>query len=447
MKIGILIATYYRNNGLTKLLLKRALESIKNQTHQDYIVFLIGDKYENVDEFNELATSIIPKNKIIYENLENAIEREKYLNKNKQALWCSGGVNARNHGLGIARNYVEYCCQLDDDDYYLDNHLHSINEVIETKNDAAFIHTLSLYVDDPVFPNIGVVGDIIERNPAPSGLIHSSACLNIKKINLKYRDTLAEIGVALPADYDMWGRLATYCKEHNLKTYCIRKLTCVHPTEKSLLEEKINMEITQKSLDLLLEITDQINNQTFHHHYHILYDIANTLEGEINYVEIGCYAGGSACLMLQRPNTNVISIDIGQPIPKSVVIDNVNKLNKHNNKYCYLEGNSQSDQMFQRLYKTIKTIDILFIDGDHTYHGVWNDFHQYEKLVKAGGYIVFDDYHDFNAPGVKKAVDELILNHTNYDIIGTLENKFHARGFSKDFTKNNCFILRKKTYT
>lgn len=204
------------------------------------------------------------------------------------------------------------------------------------------------------------------------------------------------------------------------------------------------MNITQKSLDILLEITDQINNQTFHHHYHILYDIANTLEGEINYVEIGCYAGGSACLMLQRPNTNVISIDIGQPIPKSVVIDNVNKLNKHNNKYCYLEGNSQSDQMFQRLYKTIKTIDILFIDGDHTYHGVWNDFHQYEKLVKAGGYVVFDDYHDFNAPGVKKAVDELILNHTNYDIIGTLENKFHARGFPKDFTKNNCFILHKK---
>lgn len=204
------------------------------------------------------------------------------------------------------------------------------------------------------------------------------------------------------------------------------------------------MKITKDSLDLVLEITKKINNQTFHHHYHILYDIANTLEGEINYVEIGCYAGGSACLMLQRPNTNVISIDIGQPIPKSVVIDNVNKLNKHNNKYCYLEGNSQSDQMFQRLYKTIKTIDILFIDGDHTYHGVWNDFHQYERLVKIGGYIIFDDYHDSDTPGVKKAVDELITINTHYSVIGTLENKFNARGGAKDCKKNNCFIIRKE---
>jgi cephalosporin hydroxylase len=204
------------------------------------------------------------------------------------------------------------------------------------------------------------------------------------------------------------------------------------------------MNITQKSLDLLLAITDKINNQTFHHHYHILYDIANTFEGEINYVEIGCYAGGSACLMLQRPNTNVVSIDIGKPIPKTVVINNINKLNKHDNKYCYLEGNSQSDQMFQRLYKIIKTIDILFIDGDHTYHGVRNDFHLYEKLLTIGSYIVFDDYYDSNCPGVKKAVDELVVENTNYEIIGTLENTFNARGFPKDFTKNNCFIMRKE---
>lgn len=199
-----------------------------------------------------------------------------------------------------------------------------------------------------------------------------------------------------------------------------------------------------QSLELLQEISDKINNQTFHHHYHILYDIANTFDNEINYVEIGCYAGGSACLMLQRPNTNVISIDIGQPIPKSVVLNNVNKLNKYNNKYLYLQGNSQSDQMFQRLYNTIKEIDILFIDGDHTYNGVYNDFHQYERLVKVGGYIIFDDYHDSDTPGVKKAVDELITINTHYSVIGTLENKFNARGGAKDCTKNNCFIIRKE---
>lgn len=236
MKIGIVIPTYYRKNISTKNLLKRSLDSIKNQIHQDYIVFLIGDKYENPDEFNELATSIIPSDKIIYENLENAIEREKYMDVDMTALWCSGGVNATNHGLNIAKNYVEYCCHLDDDDYFLENHLSSINEIIETKKDPVFIHTLSLYKNIPVFPEIGQYDDIIEREPIPGGLIHSSTCLNIKKINLRYRDTFAEIGKVCPADYDMWERLSLYCNEKDLKTYCYRRLTCVHDSESTIFE-------------------------------------------------------------------------------------------------------------------------------------------------------------------------------------------------------------------
>lgn len=236
MKIGISISTYYRKNGTTKNLLKRALESIKNQTHQDYMVFLIGDKYEDANEFVELATSIIPQDKILYENLEHAIEREKYMDVDMIALWCSGGVNAKNHGFDLARNHVEYCCQLDDDDYFLENHLSSINEIIETKEDPVFMHTLSSYKHIPAFPVIGEDDDIIEREPVPAGLIHSSICLNIKKIDLKYRDTLAEVGTVWPADADMWERLAAHCKEHNLKTYCYRRLTCVHDSESTVFE-------------------------------------------------------------------------------------------------------------------------------------------------------------------------------------------------------------------
>ena len=235
MKIGIIIPTYNRKNNSTNQLLKRALESIKNQTHQDYVVFLVGDKYDDVDEFNKLATSIIPKDKIIYENLDKAVEREKYLDVNMTALWCSGGVNATNHGLDIAKNYVEYCCHLDDDDYFLENHLSSINEVIETKKDAVFIHTLSSYKHIPAYPVIGEDDDIIEKEPVPAGLIHSSSCLNIKKIDLRYRDTFAEVGVIWPSDADMWERLAAHCKEKDLKTYCYRRLTCMHDSESTLL--------------------------------------------------------------------------------------------------------------------------------------------------------------------------------------------------------------------
>jgi predicted O-methyltransferase YrrM len=204
---------------------------------------------------------------------------------------------------------------------------------------------------------------------------------------------------------------------------------------------------TLESLSLVHNITNVINNQTMHHHYHILYDIANLYPKDyiITYVEIGCYAGGSACLMLQRPNTKVISIDLGNPIPEEVVHNNVNKLNKYNNSYTYLKGNSQTYDMVDRLKELVSEIDIFFIDGDHTYSGVSNDFFLYEELVKPGGYVVFDDYHDYGSPETHTAVNDIVKQMSNkYNVIGTLPNVLQARGFEPNFTEGNDFIIQKK---
>lgn len=204
------------------------------------------------------------------------------------------------------------------------------------------------------------------------------------------------------------------------------------------------MKHTQESLNIVHYISDSINNQTMHHHYHILYDIANTFPQSqtITYVEIGCYAGGSACLMLQRPNTNVISIDLGYPIPEETVYNNVAKLNKFNNSYNYLKGDSQTHEMVNRLKELTHEIDILFIDGDHTYQAVINDFTLYEGLVKKGGYIIFDDYYDYGCPGVKIAVDEIAESFKEkYNIIGTLPNIFKAR--PDTLLDGNDFIIQK----
>lgn len=204
------------------------------------------------------------------------------------------------------------------------------------------------------------------------------------------------------------------------------------------------MKHTQESLDITRYISDKINNQTMHHHYHILYDIANTYPKDTNitYVEIGCYAGGSACLVLQRPNTNVISIDLGQPIPEETVHSNVKKLNKFNNSYNYLKGNSQTYEMVSKLKELTSEIDILFIDGDHSYQAVINDFTLYEGLVKSGGYIIFDDYRDEGCPGTKIAVDEIVESiKERYINIGTLPNIFGAR--PDTLTEGNDYIIQK----
>ena len=205
------------------------------------------------------------------------------------------------------------------------------------------------------------------------------------------------------------------------------------------------MKHTKQSLELTEKISNEINNNTFHHHYHILYDIGQLYNPNdtITYVELGCYAGGSACLMLQRPNTNVISIDLGSPMPKEVVYENVRKLNIHNNSYTYIQGDSQSEETYGKLINQFNKIDILFIDADHSYQGVINDFLRYHSIVKSGGYIIFDDYNDYiHCPEVKPAVTELIEQYRKqYDVIGTLSNIYEARPAS--YKDGNVFIIKK----
>jgi hypothetical protein len=63
-------------------------------------------------------------------------------------------------------------------------------------------------------------------------------------------------------------------------------------------------------------------------------------------------------------------------------------------------------------------------------------------MVKNGGYIIFDDYNDYEfSPEVKVAVDEILTKIDGYEIIGTLDNEFNAR--PENLKNGNCFIIRK----
>jgi hypothetical protein len=41
-----------------------------------------------------------------------------------------------------------------------------------------------------------------------------------------------------------------------------------------------------------------------------------------------------------------------------------------------------------------KKVDFLFIDGDHSYEGVRQDYEMYREFVKPGGWIGFHDISD-----------------------------------------------------
>ena len=212
----------------------------------------------------------------------------------------------------------------------------------------------------------------------------------------------------------------------------------------------MNLKPSQKSLEIATKIASEI--PTFHHHFHIIFDIAQSFEGRtINYVEIGAYAGASSCLMLGMRDTNVISIDLGEPIPKGQVLENVLMYKNSPNNYKYIQGNSRTIEVKNLVVDTLNKfiflgfsnkIDLLFIDGDHSYNGVISDFNMYSDLVAIGGYIVFDDYNDaIYSPEVKQAVDSLLPSLVDYEIIGTLENSLGA--YPSDLKEGNCFIIKK----
>lgn len=116
-------------------------------------------------------------------------------------------------------------------------------------------------------------------------------------------------------------------------------------------------------------------------------------------MEIGTANGGTLFLLsrIAGQNSTIISIDL--PIkPYIGGIDYKSKLFftsfsiSGQNIHLIRDDSHQKESLF-KVKKILdgKKIDILFIDGDHTYVGVKKDFEMYYPLVKDSGIIAFHD--------------------------------------------------------
>lgn len=120
-------------------------------------------------------------------------------------------------------------------------------------------------------------------------------------------------------------------------------------------------------------------------------------------VEIGSAQGGFLFMLsyiLKGMNKTFISIDPwykGTKYGKSFKTyqNTVKKLKLHfpSNQYLYIREDSASKNALNILKKMLKgkKIDFLFIDGDHSYEAVSNDFYIYKNLVKKNGIIALHD--------------------------------------------------------
>ena len=72
-------------------------------------------------------------------------------------------------------------------------------------------------------------------------------------------------------------------------------------------------------------------------------------------------------------------------------------------------GNSRDLETAKKVRNNIKSVDMLFIDGDHTMQGVIDDFINYKDLVNSGGYVIFDDYNDYACPPYPNNANFILL--------------------------------------
>lgn len=107
-------------------------------------------------------------------------------------------------------------------------------------------------------------------------------------------------------------------------------------------------------------------------------------------VEIGTAEGGTNFLLGQAiPGVErVIGLDL--------FVANTRLLHEFNvgrRELAYVQGSSHDRATRERLRDVLggRPIDLLFIDGDHTYEGARDDFLDYRELVREGGLIAFHD--------------------------------------------------------
>lgn len=108
-------------------------------------------------------------------------------------------------------------------------------------------------------------------------------------------------------------------------------------------------------------------------------------------LEIGTAGGGTMFLFsrIASPNATLISIDNDYSWRKTFIKSFATKRQD----IILVEMNSHQKPTRNRIKHILrgKKIDFLFIDGDHSYDGVKDDFSMYSGFVKQGGIIAFHD--------------------------------------------------------
>lgn len=117
-------------------------------------------------------------------------------------------------------------------------------------------------------------------------------------------------------------------------------------------------------------------------------------------VEIGTHRGGTLVCWaaVAAPSAHIVSIDM--PTDEWTGLgareEDLTRVRGHlqpSQRLTAIAGDSHARSTEVRLAEALKgaPVDLLWIDGDHSYEGVKQDFEMYGGLVRAGGIVAFHD--------------------------------------------------------
>jgi hypothetical protein len=168
---------------------------------------------------------------------------------------------------------------------------------------------------------------------------------------------------------------------------------------------------------------------------HVLLMEALSGKQQFAYLEIGCLYGVNSVMMHQFSKLLFEDVDFllidpldgyyekgmndpftGLPVSEAVLKANLAANFVAEEDYVLMKDYSFSQPVVEKASQ--KIYDYIFIDGDHSFHGIKKDCEIYIPLLAEGGVVVIDDYDHSAWPDVTQYVDEYLMQLGDLEYIG-----------------------------
>jgi len=138
-------------------------------------------------------------------------------------------------------------------------------------------------------------------------------------------------------------------------------------------------------------------------------------------LEIGTSNGGTLYIWARYINScrRIISIDLPESYPYAKI--KFFKLFDRAKEFYFLRGNSHSKKTVDMFTQVLgqEKIGFLYIDGDHSYEGVKQDFKTYGQFVARGGIVALHDIMYHRNYGIDRFWNEIRCQYASKEIVAS----------------------------